>query len=328
MARSRLRPNSNLLTMACTLALALGVSRALASSPKSGSKYRLQVVRAEGAASCPSGAVLEQDVTQRLGRSPFADDGERGIELVFERSETGWRAKLYLRIDATESDAARVLESDAADCSELGKSVALAIALAIAPELPPLEPKPPPEPVVCPPPPPPPPPPSTLHGAATLRGLWSPNLLPSSSPGAALSVTLRGELFGANFGGVFYPEAKLQRDAQKLGFGITAGFLSGCLWARTHEPEVWSCIGARVGAVHAVVYAPEPVHPGDRFWSAASMELGLRQTLVSRLFVEGGAAAIFPLVRHRFFVDANTAPIYEQGPAVVEGFVGLGLRLD
>jgi hypothetical protein len=152
--------------------------------------------------------------------------------------------------------------------------------------------------------------------------------LPSGSPGAALSVTLRGELFGANFGGIFYPETKLLRDAQKVGFGISAGFLSGCLWARTHDPEVWSCLGAHLGALHAVVYAPEPEHPGDHFWGAASMELGLRQTLVSRLFVEGGAAAIFPLVRDRFLVDANTTPIYEQGPAVFEGFVGLGLRLD
>ncbi len=323
--RSRLRPNPNPLRLACVLSLALTAPCARAS----GSKYSLQVVRAEGAASCPSGAVLERDVTQRLGRNPFANDGERGIELVLERSETGWRAKLYLRIDATESDAARVLESDAPDCSDLGKSVALAVALAIAPELPPLEPPPKPEPVICPPPPPPPPPPpATLHGAATLRGLWSPNLLPSSSPGAALSVALRGELLGASFGGIFYPEAKLERDGRKLGFGISAGFLSGCLWARTHDPEMWSCLGARVGALHAVVYTPEPVHPGDRLWSAASMELGLRQTLFGRLFVDAGAAAIFPLVRHRFLVDANSTPIYQQGPAVVEGFVGLGLRLD
>jgi hypothetical protein len=311
---------------ACPLLLALAATPARAS----GQKYRLEVVRAEGAGSCPAAAVLEHDVIQRLGRSPFGEDGERGIEIVLERSETGFRARLYLRVDATEPDAARVIESDSADCAELGKSVALAVSLAIAPELPPLEPKPKVEAPVCPKPPtlPPPPPPPTLHGTASLRGLWSPHLLPSGSPGAALSVTLRGELLGINFGGIFYPEATLQRDGAKLGFGISAGFLSGCLWARTREPQVWSCLGARIGALHSVVYTPEPQHPGDRFWSAAAMELGLRQTLFGRAFVDAGAAAVFPLVRHRFLVDAASTPIYEQGPALVEGFVGLGLRLD
>lgn len=327
MVTKALRPNRNPLSVAGGLLLALAPHVAHAS----GSKYRLQVVRAEGAASCPAAAVIERDVSQRLGRSPFAEDGERGIEVVLERSETGWRAKLYLRIDPTEPDAARVLESGATDCSELGKSVSLAVSLAIAPELPPLEPKPEPEPACpppAPPPVPPPPPRPSLHGAASLRGLWSPHLLPSSSVGAALSVSLRGELFGASFGGIFYPEAKLRSAAAQLGFGISAGFASGCLWARTRDPELWSCLGARVGALHSVVYTPQPERPGDRLWGAATTELGLRQSLFGRAFVEGGAVAVFPFVRHRFLVDAESTPIYEQGPAVVEAFVGLGLRLD
>jgi hypothetical protein len=44
--------------------------------------------------------------------------------------------------------------------------------------------------------------------------------------------------------------------------------------------------------------------------------------------LEAGAAAVFPFVRHRFQVDAATTPAYEQGLAVVEGFLGFGLRLD
>lgn len=326
MATKAVRPKLNPLFVAGGLLSTLAPHPAQAT----GAKYRLQVVRADGAASCASGSAIEQDVTRRLGRSPFADDGERGIEIVLERAETGWRAKLYLRLDPSEPDAARVLESSAPDCSELAKSVALAVSLAIAPDLPVLEPKPAPE-LACPPappPPPPPPPPRTLHGTVSLRGLWSPHLLPSGSLGAALAVTLRGELFGASLGGLFYPEAQLQRDAAQLGFGISAGFASGCLWARTREPELWSCLGARVGALHSVVYSPQPVGPGDRAWVAVDTELGLRQTLFGRVFIEAGAAAVFPLVRHRFLVDGDSTPIYEQGAALVEGFVGLGARLD
>ena len=293
--------------------------------------YRLQVVRADGAGSCPSASVIEQNVTQRLGRNPFSDAGERGIEVMLQHTETKWLARLYLRIDPGDADSARLIESEAPDCEELGKAVTLAVALAIAPELPPTpEPEPKPEPV-CPPAPaarPAPPPPATLHGEASLRALFSPNLLPHSSVGASLAVTVRGELVGASLGGIFYPESQLRTARVHLGFGVSAAFASGCLWARVREPQVWSCIGARVGALHSVVYAPQPERPGDRFWWAASSELGLRQHFLGRGFFELGAAAVFPFLRHRFQVDASSDPVYEQGPAVVEGFAGLGLRLD
>lgn len=300
-----------------------------------GASYRLQLVRADGAGSCPAAAQIESDVTQRLRRNPFSDEAERGIDIVLSRSEDKWLAKLYLRVDTADADAARLIESDAADCAELGKSVALAVALAISPELPPkpeikLEPDcPPPSPPPPPPPPlPPPPPKPSLHGEASLRLLFSPNLLPASAVGTSLSVTLRGDLVGASFGGIFYPENELQTAEAHLGFGVSAAFASGCLWARVRDPQVWSCIGGRAGALHSVVYDPRPVRPGDHFWWAASSELGLRQHVFDRAFLEAGATAVFPLLRHRFEVDASSTPVYEQGPAVFEGFVGLGLRLD
>ena len=325
-AESRITANRSSLVGAFLLA-ALALPRG-AHALEAESSYRLQVVRADGAGTCPSASQIERDVEQRLGRNPFSVQGERGIDVLLSRTETQWVAKLYLRIDASETDAARSIESDAPDCAELGKSVALAVALAIAPELPP-KPEPPPEPA-CPPPAPfvPPPEKPSLHGAASARLLYSPNLLPSGSLGAALSVTLRGELVGANFGGIFYPESQLKTADAHLGFGVSAAFASGCLWARVQDPQVWSCIGARVGALHSAVYSPLPERPGDHFWWAASSELGLRQHFLGRAFLELGAAAVFPLVRHRFQVDASSSPVYEQGPAVVEGFVGLGLQLD
>lgn len=326
-AASRVRAHSKLLA-GTSLLLALAVSRPASAE----SSYRLQVVRADGAGSCPSASQIERDVAQRLGRNPFSEEGERGIDVLLTRSEAKWVAKLYLRIEASDTDAARSIESEAADCSELGKSVALAVALAIAPDLPPAPaPEPKPEPA-CPPPPPlpppPPPPPSSLHGAFAARLLFSPNLLPNSSLGASLSVTFRGDLVGANFGGIFYPESHLRTADAHLGFGVSAAFASGCLWARVRDPQVWSCIGARVGALHSTVYAPLPEQPGDHFWWAASSELSVRQHFLGRAFLELGAAAVFPLLRHRFEVDASSSPVYEQGPAVVEGFAGLGLRID
>ena len=330
MARTTVSRNRHSLTLAVTFALMLGASGARAS----GSKYRIQLVRAEGAGSCPAAQWLEEDVTRRLGRNPFGDDGERGIEIVLERSETLWRARLYLRIDPNAPDAARLIESDASECSELGKAVSLAVALAIAPDLPPEEAKPPPAPPPCPPPPPPPPAPppppvhESLHGEMSFRGLWSAGVLPHRAPGMELGVTLHGDLLGANLGGFFYPEQRLRTAAAELGFGLTAAFASVCLWARPEQPAVWSCVGARVGTLHTVVYSPAPVEPGDRLWSAGSLELGVRQPVLGRFFVEAGALAIFPFTRHRFIINEPSTPVYEQGAAAVEGFGGIGLRID
>ncbi len=323
---SRLTIHPRAWPCSCLLVAMMAPRSALADD----SRYRLQVVRADGAGTCDSASVIERDVSRRLRRNPFSDEGERGIDIVLSRDETKWVAKLYLRVDANEADAARVIESDAVDCSELSQSVALAVALAIAPELPP-PPEPTPEPV-CPPPPPPAPPapspPPSLHGAATVRLLYSPGLLPKSSVGTALSITLRGDWLGANFGGIFYPERELRAPGAHLGFGLSAAFVSGCLWARALDPEVWSCAGARAGVLHSVVYEPTPERPGDHFWAAGSAELGVRQPLFARLFVEAGVAALFPIVRHRFRVDVASSPTYEQGAAALEGSLGLGLRLD
>jgi hypothetical protein len=294
----------------------------------------LELVRTEGTGSCPGASALERDVTQRLGRDPFAESAERGIEIVLERDGTKWRARLYLRVDEANEDQARVLESEAPDCAELGKSVALAVSLALAPELPPVEATPPPaEPPPCPPAPAPLPvePHSSLHGAVAVRAVVSPNLLPHASAGASLSVTLRDDLLGIRVGASLYPQRTLQLADARLGFGLSAGHLSGCLWPRHRDPELWSCVGAQLGALHTVVYSPEPASPGDRVWAAAASELGVRQTIFGRTFLEAGATAMFPFVRHRFAIGASTGQsrvAFEQPGVVVEAFVGLGLRLD
>jgi hypothetical protein len=130
---SRLTLNRITLVGGCLLAALCAPRPVLAA----GASYRLQVVRADGAGSCASASLIEREVSQRLGRNPFSDEGERGIDIVLSRTETKWVAKLYLRVDTSDADAARVIESDAFDCAELGKSVTLAVALAIAPDLPP-----------------------------------------------------------------------------------------------------------------------------------------------------------------------------------------------
>ncbi|MDF3066399.1 MAG: hypothetical protein K0R38_2000 [Polyangiaceae bacterium] len=318
-------PRLHSLAGACALVLAASAVRAETSG------YRLELVRAEGTGSCPSASALERDVTARLGRDPFSQTADRGIEIVLERDASKWRARLYLRVEESTEDSARVLESEASDCAELGKAVALAVALALAPELPPVPPPAPPEEPTCPPPPSLPPPRSTWHGAVALRGMLSPNLLPRTAGGAALSVTLRGDLLGVQLGGSFYPQQRLEDADARLGFGLSAAILSGCLWPRRTDPQVWSCLGAQLGALHTVVYSPEPSRPGDRVWVAASSELGLRQTLVGRAFVEAGATAVFPFVRHRFALGSpggDSRVAFDQRGAIVEAFLGFGLRLD
>ena len=70
-AASRPRPIRNNLGYACSLALLLAPSDLLAAK----ATYRLQLVRAEGAGSCPSAAQIERDVSERLRRDPFRCEG-------------------------------------------------------------------------------------------------------------------------------------------------------------------------------------------------------------------------------------------------------------
>src|SRR5688572_21992886 len=72
------------------LALALAARPAWAETPPEPvpeERYSLSWVRGEGAEDCPPRSELANEVTKRLGRSPFEETATRSIEIQVDRDE-------------------------------------------------------------------------------------------------------------------------------------------------------------------------------------------------------------------------------------------------
>src|SRR5262249_51464365 len=95
---------------------------------------RLSWSRAPGADACMTTSELERDVSQRLGRDPFAAAAGLLIEGTVAHDGHRWIAKLWVRDSAGTLIGSRELTSEADNCESLGRAVGLAIALSIDPE--------------------------------------------------------------------------------------------------------------------------------------------------------------------------------------------------
>lgn len=93
---------------------------------------QLELGRGAGAEACPDVQSMKGAVTARLGYSPFVDRSQARITVQFERGGSGLRARVERR-EASKRAAVRELSSQAADCTDLARSVELAIAVAVDP---------------------------------------------------------------------------------------------------------------------------------------------------------------------------------------------------
>ena len=95
---------------------------------------RLIYARGKGAESCRDEESIRKEVSARLGYDPFFVWAERTIVTQTERQERGFRATVQLLDDKGMVRGSRVLKSNASECTELVKSVALAISIGVDPE--------------------------------------------------------------------------------------------------------------------------------------------------------------------------------------------------
>jgi hypothetical protein len=330
---------------AASIACALFAASAQAIEPE---PVRLAWVRGPGAEACSSQLAVVQQVTARLGRSPFAADAPRSIDAYVIHAEAGWRAEIYVREPDGKLAGARVLTSDAPECSAIESATVLALALAIdpegalrAPEPPPLRaPEPPPVVVapgpvvapraapspIAPPPIAPAEPPSIGLGASgiALRGAVGFGLLPRAAAGLSLAAHVAISPSWAITGeALWMPEAAAVDD--RFAFGLSAFALGACAGvARSSAIDLAACGAIWGGALHAVVRGLTPIEPGDRAWAAGSLTPRLRVRLASRLHLELGAQLFVPFVRRPFTVIGFPSPVFQQAPVAVLPFAGLG----
>lgn len=291
----------------------------------------------------------------RLGRDPFANDAERNIEGSVARDGQVWRAHLSVIGPDGVVVGSRDLQSGEQDCSTLADAVTLAVALAIDPRaafaplaaepVPPLAARPAEPARISPPPPLLPPPAATVipHVAAaplpatplpagpalavSLRGLVAVGLLPR----AAFGIESAGEVgvskrWGLSLGVSYLPEVR-SSDAG-FAFGLSAGFLGVCVApVQTTAVRLAVCGEAQLGAMHAVVYSVRPLPPGDHAWAGARVGPRLRLRLGGSLWLEAGAQALAPLIRHEFVLKDQQNPVFQSSRLTLAATVGLSASI-
>jgi hypothetical protein len=315
----------------------------------------LSWVRDQRAESCISPEALERDVERRLGRDPFQEPADHRIEGIVRREEQRWVVRLYEHDAQGHRLGMRTIESHSTECRELDSAVALAVALIIDPDIgrgsasaafpepsapaspgdatragptgderaslpAPVAPVGPAMPLATYQPTRPEPTPVALMVGASLAQ----DLLPGLAPVFSIATDVGfGSAIHGRLGALYAPERRRRETTMDFALGLTAASLGICYETRAALGPV-VCASLLGGALHAVVYSPEPTRPGDRAWGAARIDAGLG-VRAGRLVAELRGWALAPLVRWQFRVQGREVAFRE--PSVVPGLeLALGWR--
>jgi len=305
--------------------------------------YALAWVRDDGAEGCPAGRDFADEVTRRLGRSPFDARADRSIEIRVDRDGAAYRSRVVVRERDGRVAGQRELSSPT-DCAPLFSATALAVALLIDPEATlqadasatqavaqfevaphpaPSAPTPPP-PVAAPPPPRPPAPPPTAPapprtdaGSASARATLAIGVVPGSVPGAELVVSRRlGGRLGVSASALYLASGDASAEGTTFDVGLTAFGLGG-LFELVDAPALTAGLdaGVHAGALRAAVLTPPPssgtavvpTNPGDFFYLSIGAGLHAQIRLAPWLLVDVQAGALVPIIRRRLEVTQAAA---------------------
>ena len=302
---------------------------------------RLHWLRSSAASQCPEQAEVQRLVQMRLGRDPFAANAPRSIDASIDVKGGLWHVELSVRNADGPVEGRRVFDVRADSCTQVVEAVSLAVALAIDPNAsftmdpsvpglsvpsqtktnpstqgdtnvhsaPTSSPE---APVryryaqifvpIAAPCPPSHPTPVDL----SLRGIAAAGLLPKIAPGFAVAGSVGYQNSHAVLGVSYFAESA--RDRQ-FAFGLTTLDL-GYRHDIVGSSSMAASLSAEVhlGALHSVVTHLEPIHPGDRFFGAASLGPRLVWRAWAPFFIEGGVSAWVAFARPEFAITQGTSP--------------------
>ncbi|WP_437970186.1 hypothetical protein WMF04_13165 [Sorangium sp. So ce260] len=321
-------------------------------------------VRLAGAeAQCPSASQFRAEISRRLGRELVTTGKVASIEAVVQGQPGAWSATIRTQLCDGAPPTVREFSDHGLSCDGIVAAAAVHIMLttdpeaglappAEAPPAPAAEPPPPPAAVQPPSPPaavrapeppfpwpaetqPAPPPPEAAPPAGisvAWRGFASVGIVPSPGAGVALSgewaVLPRWTL---ETGALWLPEQHATR--RTFAFGLTAGWLGGCLETVRSPSLVFGLCGRVVaGAIYAVIYGDEQITPtilptdvGSRAWVSlgAGTRLGVR--IVGPLRLETGIDLFVPMTRYSFQLQDGQPAGFEQPAVAGAAFGGVGV---
>jgi hypothetical protein len=304
---------------AAVLAIALfatstaGAQTAAAAEATTRAPVRLALTRAPGAETCPDAPVVEADVARRLGSSPFTRDASRLIDVTISRERGEWSARIEDRPGGGAPTGSRVVTSSAESCESLALAVGLAVSLMIRAQeetLAPAKAVPPPACAPC---------PAKVpcesekhpdidHVAAFAGVVGALGLLPRAAFGPVLETRVpivpRASLLVSL---AFLPEQRTKDGDTDFSMGSSFGSIGGCYDLVNGELDFSACGSVLLGAIHVVVRNPEPVEPGQEFWSAGSVGFRSDWSPLEPLHIALGVGAFVPFARNSYVVERDGA---------------------
>jgi hypothetical protein len=316
------------------LALVLTLAGAAQAAPVGA---HLSWVRDNAASDYPDAAAIQGEVARRLGEDPFRRAPTQFIEAMVTRSGDTYQVTIAMRAADGSLIGNRTLTSAAGDCRSISTAAGLTIAILIDPDAlaRPVAPPPPPPPSPAPAPPPSSaaPPPAGIAGRVTalVAGGWG--SLPVLSAGAGLSAVFDvTDHVALGAVATLFPERRTAAPDDGFAFGLSTGGVLACYVPTTTSARDlrWElCAGLTAGVLHAVVYAPEPIDPGQRWYLAATQLTRFIIPVLRLATIEAGLEASEPFPRHAFFVEGRPAgkdTVFTQPAVAVTASLGVGLR--
>ncbi|MFT3840628.1 MAG: hypothetical protein QM723_26805 [Myxococcaceae bacterium] len=281
--------------------------------------------QAEG---CPDQQWLESNVTARLGYAPFVADAPLKASTRLECNPKECTGTLELSKNGG-APRQRTLTAGPKQCRELAESLALALSLAVDPQLlsrpapAPEAPKPEPAPAPVPPPavvlveaPKTEKPRTPVFFAGSLTGFGSFGLSPYPTGGGALGFGVRVGWFGVALEG----RAEIPQSANVNGGNVTSNTLMGTLLVCGHFHGLGVCLSGSGGALQVTGQLPG----GNRATSPLVLAGG--RVMYEWMFVSWLGLRVFADVDGvltRTTVDDYMGPVWVTAPVALRGGAGL-----
>jgi hypothetical protein len=297
---------------------------------------KLTYVRGPGAETCGDEPVLRSAVAQRIGYDPFFPWAERTVVAQIDKTSAGFRGQVRI-IDAKGTLLGERSLDVQKDCSELVKSLALAISIALddldAAPPPPAEPPPPPP--ADPPPPPvtaeperppareeptPPPPLQPTSVFATGGMIGAIGSAPSPSIGVVIGVGVARAWWSAAIEGRADLPASSDIDN---GAAVRTSILAASLVPCARASSFSFCAVGTIGSLSARAENVSTPRDGSAFYTALGGRAGVAIPIVHALDAYANAEIDVPLQPYRTAIDGDV--VYSLSP--VSAAFGVGLRL-
>ena len=323
--------------------LALAFPLTLATPARATPSSRLTYVRGPGAETCPGEAELRRAVAERLGYDPFFPSANRTIVAQIERKGGGYAAELKILDASGISLGERSLPPTTRDCSEVLRSLALAISIAIddldaAAPKPPVDapvaaPEPPPAPTPAPAPPPVAPADAPAAASPEKRPVWLAAEVSVLGAVASAPAPALGGAAGARLVGPWWSvglEGRLDAPASdaipgggRVETALTLGVASACAWIGDGWRPFVCAVGA-LGSFRGTTTDVTTARSATALYSGFGARLGLDVSLAGPLYASGRLGALGSFTPHRALL--NGAVVFTLPSVSGEVAVGLGVR--